>query len=491
MLVEFGEWLPDLPPFNNPGATVAKNVIPAGKSYQPFLSPVVYSNALGARCQGAVSTKDKDGNTVNFAGDATKLYKSAVAVYSDVSLAGGYTTSTEEDWQFTRFGDRLIATNFAEYPQTYTLSSSTNFANLTTDLKARYVANIRNFLVFGNTWDSGDTYVPHRVRWSALDDPTSFTVSPTTQADFQDLNPSYGWVRQVVGGDVGVIFQERAIWRMEYVGSPIVWDFHPVETGKGTQCSNSVVKVGSYIFYLGIDGFYIFDGSKSTPIGVNKIDKTFFNEFDISYPNRIYGTADFDKQIVYWLYPASGSSSGTGNKILCFDYSPDASKRWSYVEPGNLEFLYTSLSEAYTLDSLDSLGYTLDNFPFSFDSRTLTGENFILSAFNSDHKQVNFTGDALTALIETQEAQLTPGQRTQVQKIRPVIDGAGTVTLEMGTRNLLSESASFAAAVSVNSTGDCPLRSNARFHRVRVNISGGFNDAQGIDVLEFRAAGRR
>ncbi len=100
-----GEWLPDLPDYQNPGALTAKNVLPLGASYGPFPSQVVYSNALDARCQGAVSTRDSAGNTVNFAADATKLYKMTTASYADVSKVGGYTTNAEEDWFFTRFNN--------------------------------------------------------------------------------------------------------------------------------------------------------------------------------------------------------------------------------------------------------------------------------------------------------------------------------------------------------------------------------------------------
>jgi hypothetical protein len=492
MRIEFGEYLPDLPALNNPGLVQAKNVIPGGKSYLEFPSQVVYSNALTARCQGAVSTKDRDGNSVNFAGDATKLYKSTTATYADVSLVGGYTTSTEENWHFTRFGDRLIATNFADYPQTFTLASSSNFANLTTDLKARYCATIKSFLVFGNTFDASDGNVPHRVRWSALDDPTDFTVSPTTQSDYQDLNAEYGWVRQVVGGEYGVIFQERAISRMDYVGSPVIWNIEPVELGRGTQSPYSVVKVGNIIFYLGLDGFYAFDGNTSTPIGENRINRTFFSEVDLSYLPRVYGTADLDKQIIYWAYPASGNTSGRANKILCYNYSPNATKRWSYIDNLDLEFLYTSLSEGYTLDGLDSLGYNLDTLPYSLDSRVWTGENFILSGFNSDHKQVNFTGTALTALLETGDIQLTPGQRTNLLRARPLVEGtSATATLNVGTRNNLTESVTYGNTLSVDSIGEFQMRSNSRYHRARLNVSGGFDHASGVEVLELEAAGNR
>lgn len=490
MKIEFGEYLPDLPDFENPGATVAKNVIPAGNSYQPFLSASVYSDALDARCQGAFSTKDKDGVSLTFAGNASKLYKLASAAYADVSISGGYTTNSDEQWFFTRFGDRLIALNFTDNIQTYTLSSSSLFADLAASApRARYATFIRNFLVVGNTFDSVDGNVPHRVRWPGIDDPTAWTVSATTQADYQDLDPSKGWVRQIIGGEYGTIFQERAILRMTYVGSPIIWQFDEVESGRGLLAGGGAVKAGNIIFYLGLDGFYAFDGNQSVPIGENKINQTFFAEVDLSYLSRISATADFDKQIIYWAYPASGNN-GLPNKILCYNYSPNAKKRWTYAEV-DVEYLFTSLSEGYTLDSLDTLSGSLDALPLSLDSRAYTGDNYILSGFNTDHKHVNFNGAALDAVLETTELQSQEGYLTEVLRIKPIYSGSGTVTMQVGTRNLFSAANTWGNAISLNASGECPVRANARYHRFRVTITGGFNDAQGVEVLEFRKAGRR
>lgn len=491
MKIEFGEHLPDLPAFENPGATIAKNVIPLG-SYQPFLSQVVYSNALTARCQGAFSTKDSDGNSVNFAGDATKLYRMSSASYADVSKTGNYTTSQDDMWYFTRYNNRLLATNFLDPIQNFTVNSSSQFSDLAAAApKARYITTIRSFVLVGNTYDASDGNVPNRVRWCGLGDPTSWPVSATTQADYEDLDVSKGWVRQVVGGEYGVVFQERAISRMTYVGSPAVWQFDEVESGKGTMSPGSVIKVGNIIFYLGLDGFYAFDGNQSIPIGANKVDKTFFSEVDLTYLNRICVSADFDKQIVYWAYPATGNIGGRCNKILCYNFSPNATKRWSVIDGLDIEYLYTSLSEGYTLDSLDTISGSLDALGFSLDSRVWTGENYILSGFNNAHKQVNFTGTPMDALLETTEFQAYPGYRSNVTLIRPIVDGSGTVTVQMGTRNTQGSSASYANAVSTNSTGDCPVRSNARYHRVRVNISGGFNHAIGIEVLKAARVGTR
>ena len=484
----YAEWLPDLPDYKNPGATIAKNVVPGSNNYEKFPSAVVYSNALDARCRGAVSFKDASGNTNNFSGNASKLYKSSGGVYADVSKVGGYTTGTDERWEFAKYGERIIATNFSDPIQSYVLGSSSAFANLSASApQARHIAIMRSFVVLGNTFDSSDGNVPYRLRWSALDNPTDYTISASTQADFQDLNATRGWVQAVCGGDYGVIFQERAISRMVYEGSPTIFRFDEVQPGKGTPAPSSVIQIGSLIPYLGIDGFEMFDGSQVIPIGANKVDRTFWNEVDLSYLNRIFAVPDFDKKLVYWAYPATGNSNGNPNKILCFNLTTG---HWSFIEQ-EVEFLYTSLSEGYTLDSLDSTGYNLDTLPFSLDSRVWTGENYILSGFNTDHKQINFSGTAKDATVETAEIQLFPNYRANIKNTRPLVDGSATVTVQIGARDLLSDSVSYGAAASVNASGFAPVRSNARYHRVRVNTIGDFNDAQGVEIVDASREGIR
>lgn len=491
MFYQFGELLADVPAFNNPGLVNAKNVIPYGNSYESFPAQVVYSNALTARCQGAISVKDNTGVTANFAGDATKLYKSTAGSFADVSVVGGYSVDPEDNWHFTRYGSRVIATNIADYPQTFTLNSSAAFSNLTTLVKARYCATIRNFLFLANTYDATDGTVPHRVRWSALDDPTSFSVSATTQSDYQDLDPSNGYITGIISGEYGIIFQERAITRVTYVGSPTVFQFDTIETGRGSRAEYSIIKVGSNIYFLGNDGFYIFDGARSIPIGENKIDKFFLDNLDNDYLSRIYVCADIDKQVIYWAAPFSGNSGGNANALMCYNYSPNTTTWWTYVDQVDLEFIYKSYSEGYTLDGLDAVNSSIDALPFSLDSRVWMGGASLLSGFDSNHKQVNFTGTSLNSLIETGEFQLTPGQRTNLFRVRPILDGSATITLQIGTRNSLSESVTWTPDLSVDQIGEIQMRENARYFRARLNTSGSFNFSQGIDLLEFTPAGIR
>jgi hypothetical protein len=473
------------------GVTVALNLIPSESSYKSFPSQTIYSNALTARCQGAVSGRDNAGQTYNFAGDATKLYQLASASFSDVSKVSGYTTGSDENWYFTQWGQQILATNFADDIQEFTMGTSSVFANLGgSPPRARYISVVRNNVMVANTYDASDGSVPYRVRWSGVGSATSWTPSVTTQSDFQDLDGEGGWCMQVVGGEIGTIFQERSIWRATYVGSPLVYQFDEVERGRGTPASGSVTKIGSAIPYLGIDGFYIFDGQQSVPIGADRIDKTFYADLDKSYYHRISSTVDPINKIIFWASPGQQNTGGNPNRIWAYNYSPNAKKRWAYSDQ-DIEYIYRSLAEGYTLDGLDTISTNLDSLLFSLDSRVWTGNSALFSGFNPSHRQVNFTGTAQNATIETQETELTPNQRTNIQEIRPFVEGFTTMTIQIGGRNSLADAVTWGATITANSAGNFPCRSNYRYHRMRVNLSGAFTHAQGLNIVKTSVRGAR
>lgn len=491
MQVMFGEYTPDLPPMDNKGITVALNVLPSEDSYKSFPSTAVYSDGLTARCQGASSGRDTAGNTYNFAGDATKLYHMVIGSWTDASKVGGYNTGNQEKWNFTQWGTQMLATSYADAIQEYTMGASTNFADLSASApKARYITVVRNNVVVANTDDSLDGPVPYRVRWSAIGDATSWTPSVTTQSDFQDLDGEGGWCQQVVGGEIGTIFQERSIWRMTYVGSPLIYQFDEVERGRGTPAPGSVTKIGSAIPYLGIDGFYIFDGQQSVSIGTGKIDKTFYADLDQSNLDRISSTIDPINKIIFWASPGQQNTNGNPNRIWAYNYSTNAKKRWAYANQ-DIEYIYRSLAEGYTLDGLDAISTSLDLLPFSLDSRVWTGNSALFSGFNTSHQQVNFTGSALAATIETQEVELTPNMRTNIQEIRPFVEGFNTISIQIGMRNTLAESVIWGPVIAANNGGNFPCRANARYHRMRINLSGGFSHAQGLNIVKTSTRGMR
>ncbi|MGH6960308.1 MAG: hypothetical protein ACREE7_07495, partial [Dongiaceae bacterium] len=216
-MIPVGEWRPDLPEFANPGALEAKNVIPDLASYRPLPALVATGGAMGGRVQGATLARGIGGTIANFAGDATKLYRwdASGVNWTDVSRTSGgaYATPNDGGWSFTQFGDLVITVNGVDAPQKFAIGSAGNFSPLAGSPPAgRLIATVRDFVVMGRM-----SSLAQRIHWSGINNAETWASSQATQADFQDL-PDGGFVMGIAGGEYGLVFQERSIKRMTYVG---------------------------------------------------------------------------------------------------------------------------------------------------------------------------------------------------------------------------------------------------------------------------------
>lgn len=492
MKIPFAEWLPDLADLDNPGSTVIKNVIPYNGSYLPVGSASVISDALTARCRGAFTARNSDGTVYSYAGDETKLYELSGNTHSDVTnVSGAYALSPEENWEFVKFGERVIATCINETPQKITFGGA-NFADLGgTPPKARHICVANNFIVLGNINDG--TAYPQRVRWSGINNTETWTPNADTQADFQDLysdsNEGGGWIMGLAGADqYFVAFQEYSIWRFTYSGSPLIFEKDEIQPGVGTPAKNSIIQDGRQIFFLGQDGFYkVIDGSGVQPIGTNKIDKYFFNDFNSTYPERVVGAKDPLNKVVAWAYPSTNSTTGTPDKIIFYDWYND---KWGNAEI-DLDWIYSALAQPTNLEQLDAIYGNLDAIPVSLDSRSFKGGSLQLAIYDTAFKKVTLTGTSLSAVIETGEAQPFDGMRSHISGVRPLVDGSSTQTVQIGTRDLQTDSVTWSSAESVNPvTGIANFKSDARYQRIRVNTTGSFNNAIGVD-LEAQPSGKK
>ena len=480
-MTPLGEWLPDIPEHNLNGLTIAKNVIPWDIGYRSFPSANVVSSALTGQCLGSVSYTDTAGNPYTYAGDATKLYLLASGIFNDVSKVGGYAAT---GWEFSQFGNTVIAVDgVSDPPQVATLGSGV-FANLAgSPPNALHVAVVRNFVVLGNV-----TSFPNAVQWSGINNSAQWTVG-LNQSDIQKF-PNGGWVQKVVGGEYGVIIQESQISRMTYVGTPSIFQFDTVEKNRGCVAVNSVVALGNTIFYLAEDGFYMFDGTVSRPIGQGKIDKWFYSDLDQSYFNKVSVVIDPINKLVMWAFPGSGSISGICNRTLIFNWT---NGRWAYADFDS-EILCRYLSAGLTMDSaaMDALAVdNLDSLTPSLDSRYYTGGASLLAGFDTSHRLVNYSGTALDAVIALGDIESNPGGSAFLSGIRPLYTGSATSTTRVGSRDLENSSLTYSpSSAPTSSTGFSDFRIEARYQRPEITLSGDFTNFYALD-MKTTASGMR
>jgi hypothetical protein len=494
-MIKFGDLQSDLPTYQNTGALKADNVIPLKEGYKSFPGFVELSDtALNSVPVGLFTSIGATGIT-NYAGDETKLYQmDNNGDFQDKSKSGGYNNSTTEGsrdfWSFTKFGDNVIGTNYADNIQKFQEGTDIAFSDLVS-LKAKYLTVVRDFVVAGYTEESSTEY-PQRVKWSGLNDSSTWTPSQATQSGYQDIPGEHGRLMGIVGSEsFGIIFFEKAIFRMEYIGTPLIFTFNKIGN-VGCFAPRSISTFGNTIYFLSQDGFYALEGGQDlVPIGSGKINNTFFNDF-VAKPESIFSAIDPNNSIVVWSYRGSGStgSAGVNNKLLIYNYSVG---RWATGSGLDLYFINTASQEAFnTLESLDTLG-NLDGLPRSLDSFFYDEGVVGLAGFSADKKFGKFLGSSLSASVDTTEFEGVENKRSTLINARPIVDANGentTVTITPITRSSQMNSVTEGTAVTVRDSGDCPLRATSRYHRLRVNVTGNFSTLSGVDV-EARPEGKR
>lgn len=486
-IIPVAQWVPDAAALGNPGSTRIINALPSTTSYQPFPELSTITSALDAYARGAIAAVDFDLNSYNYAGDAAKLYVLDNTTWTDASKSGGYSTATEERWDFVRWKNKVLGTNFSDSPQQITMGGAT-FSDLTTDFRARTIAAVRDFVVVGNTFDSTDGAVTDRVRWSAFNDETDWTVSPTTGSDFRDLNAG-GQIQRIMGGEFGVIFSERSTWRMSYVGAPTWFQIDEVVPGIGLLAPGAATRLGDTVYFLSENGFVaLSNGTGAKFIGSGRVDRFIAENLDSAFLHRVSAVADPRAGRIAWAYPGPGNTNGRPNRIIIYDAKLD---KWALVEK-EVELLWRAAATGVSLEGLDAFSSSIETLDASLDSSQWKGGAPEFAAFDTDNKSGFFTGSPMPAEIETKETEINRESVTMLNGFRPLVDG-GTVTARVASRNRQSDPVTKTAELSMRATGRITARVRARYHRIIMSITGEWRDAIGVQVeaRDARRAGRR
>ena len=466
--VTFGEWTPDQSGITN-GLRRAENVYSKAVGYGAIPTVVDYSASASENLNNVVAGKTTAGATTVFAGGSTKLFKldSGDLSLDNVSKAGNYSTATDQRWKFTQFGNVIVAANGQAKLQGYNLNTSSLFADLAADAPiARFVTVVRDFVVSG--WQSS---YQSRVQWSALGDESSWTTSATTQADFQDI-PDGGSVVGVTGGEFGLVFMDRAIHRMSYVGSPLIFQFDNISRNLGCYEANSIIQYGGTSFFLGDDGFYACDGQNVVPIGNEKVNRFFFDNVDEGTLYLMSAAVDPSKKLIIWAY--ASNSSATPDSLLIYNYQ---TQRWTSGTT-HVDRIASTSTPAVTLEGMDTYG-NLDTILTTFDSRLWLGGKLQLAGVDGA-KIVTFSGANATAYIETGDIEV-PGATSAITMVKPIVDD-GSASVALLSRRLLSESTTFGSQTAADSENRVAVRGIGRYHRLQLTPTGSWTSAVAMDI---------
>lgn len=418
--IPFGPWVPDAGKITGNHVVKASGVLPASTGYRPFKGGLTYGASVPAAVCGACLFFGSDGSLHTIVGTRDKLY-----VRDDLNTwtekGGGY-TAQDHTWSMCQYGDYIFCANGVDKVQYAQITgpSVSSFQDLPGAYapKGSRVAVVGNFLMVGDLENERN-----KIQWSVIDDPLNWPQPGSNtaiygQSDFQ-VFPEGGNVQAIVSGMSGyegLVFLERAIYRMQYSNSSVIFQITAVDKSIGTIAPNSVIHHNNIVYWLSERGLFATDGSTVTNISDEVLSLWLDDAIETGRENEVIAAIDPLNNTIVFAFAGPNAQARMSDTLLI--YNP-ALKAFSTVNY-DLEYLYTDCSRGVTLEDLDSLG-PLDSLDVSLDSRSFYAQALTLSGFNGSHTPIIFSGENVPVEIETAEQG---EEQLMIHGIRPIVDGA-------------------------------------------------------------------
>lgn len=461
----FGQFAPDMAPHGHENLVTCTNVYPVSNGYTPVKAFDLQAEALTGWSGGGTFIEDS-GTAIILAGTSAGLYK----------LTGGswglaYTSAASDRWRFSQHGNIVIGTHGGA-PVAYNLTTSTGSALGGSPPYATYSVTVGNF-----TFLAGDPADVRTVSWSGFGNPENWTVG-TFQCGKQTL-PDGGEITGLAGGEFGLLFQRGGIYRYDYVGGEIVWQRTKISTEVGCIVGASIAQAGGLTFFLSERGFVACDGNTVTPIGTERVDRSFLTAHARGDLVDLWTAVDPKNTLIVWLMPGSPGAGWVYNWTL---------DRWSKLSINN-GGIVQALSSYTAIDQLDGL---IDDYNTLIDDPQYAGGVPLLFVVSPDGELGTLSGSNMAATIGTAFNELAPGNRVRPYRYRPISDAIVGVTVATDARMRLGDTAGSVSVSTMQTNGDMPVRANGRYLALEVTIAAGttWSFIQGLEV-EFGSGGKR
>lgn len=483
--VPLGPWRPDASPTDNAGLVNVRGAIQAAGHWraQPGLS-TFGQQVITPPVQGLFMATRANGDRelfVCFGGEIFRVTGTSAPLQnvSDPGLSDGYSASEFTRWRAVQFQDTLIATNYEDEVQGYSLVDGGTFLPLADPSgfipRAKYLAVVKGFVTLAYTSDAIDGEDAFRVQWHGLLDglpnPYDFTKDASTQADFQRLT-EIGIIAGITGGEFGTIVGESGVIVQSF--GDLLFRFDVRERRLGCRIPNSIVQYRQLTFFWSPQGVVAFDGNSARLIGVEKIDRWLADDHDEAAAHKMWTAVEFDRGHVLWLYCGKGHN-GEPNRLLRYSVELD---EWAVSD-----FNMAALGQGRTF------GMSLEDTAFDNIETTINLEDPALwSSFPqtvgvANGRLVTFNGPAQTGVFETGEFTFGGEDSRAIMRKAMVRGEGGTSTVSFISRDRFRDAPRVSDVFPEQADGWIRFRVPGRSHRARVVRSGPWVDAFDVNLV--------
>lgn len=358
-------------------------------------------------------------------------------------------------WSLDTFGEYLIANNPTDGKiyewQLDTASDLTAITNAPTDCKAIFVTEERFLFALA----AGGN--PRKVQWCDREDNTDWTPSATNEAGDYELQTTGQIMCGLRMRGRSLILTDNDAHIATYSGPPFVYGFERAGTACGVSSRKAAIAIDEGAFWMGNNGFFMFDGSVAREIACDVNDFVFDN-INRNQISKVYAVHNSQYSEVWWFYPAGDSTEN--NRYVSFNYKD---KYWNIG----------------SIDRTAGVDRGVFNTPIWADA-----------SGNLYNHEIGYVHDGATLYAESGPVSL--GNGDQVMKVNNLIPDErvqGEVDVTFKTRFYPNDTErSYGPYSTANPTS---VRFTGRQIRMRVEGTGNNDWRSGIMRIEATAGGKR
>lgn len=196
----------------------------------------------------------------------------------------------------------------------------------------------RFILTFGANDYGSVVQDPMLIRWSNQDDPYNWTPDATNQAGSIRLSDGSEIVTAIQTRQEIVVFTDSAVYSLQYLGPPNVWQTQLLGDNISIESQNAVALASGVVYWMGVDKFYVYDGRVQT---LNcDVRRYVFSDFNQAQAAQVFAGTNEGFNEVWWFYCSANSS--VVNRYVVYNY---LEKIWYYGTLGRTAWLDSGLRD--------------------------------------------------------------------------------------------------------------------------------------------------
>ena len=234
-----------------------------------------------------------------------------------VGVSSTATAITAVDWSLDNWGETLIASPL-DGP-IYEWSPSANNPVATVISQAPQVNEgcfvampQRQIIAYGSTFNGVKD--PLLVRWCDVANYNAWVGLITNQAGSYRIPKGSKIIQGIQGPQQGLLWTDLAVWAMQYVGPPFVYQFNEIGTGCGLIGRRAAASVNGIVYWMGQSQFFRLAGSGVEPIRCPVWD-VIFQDLDTTNLDKIRVAPNSRFGEISWFYPTYGNGGEVSHYV--------------------------------------------------------------------------------------------------------------------------------------------------------------------------------